>query len=367
MKPYKPSNKAPILGIFLLMLISSFGGTLLGLLAYAISKVIYVFILFPAGLGFIGGLCLYAGIHRGKIRNPVVGIIFGIAISFIIYGTYRYAEYYAFRADGQDFIIQEIEQGYGTSDPEVADLIVDEILFEETGSSGFWGYLILAANKGTSVGRLFRGESFHFGPTLTWIYWLIELLIIIGVSVSATQDGTKAAFCETCQNWYKPKKYLGGVRAEREKLLLQAIMEENFSEVGKLIQEEAPAPSIDIRVQDCDCESNDSVLSVEHVSISKKNKLQYKNVLHGLISPAHRSTLSEYEKQNGLDSLNVDDGEQYTSEVQADETNFDRKQTSSEPSPEKDYTKTRIVLIVLILAIVLPVCFSFLYYSWLSN
>jgi hypothetical protein len=282
----------------------------------------------------------------------------------MIYGTFRYAEYSAFLSEGREILSQEMEQALGRVDPNVVDSVIEEILFEETGSTGFWGYLKFAASEGTSFERLFSGQRFEINPAITWIYWIAELAIIIGVVAYLAYGAASDPFCETCQNWYKPKNYLGGVKPDQANILFQAIQAGDFAEVGRLIQAEASAPSVDVLVQDCHCVANDSILIVDQVSVNKKEKLEYKTIFQGMITSEQREILAENEEKDESDHAGItDEGQQELSHPpsRSDMTGPIQEQVQSSQSVEKDYTRTRIFLIVAILVIVLPFCIAILF------
>ncbi|WP_420640588.1 hypothetical protein [Candidatus Leptofilum sp.] len=354
MHAYKPSNKAPITGIFILLAISIFAGILLGLLTFAISKLIYLIIIFPLGLGIIGGALIgTVGVRRGKMRNPIIGGLFGLLIGLTIYGSFRYAQYNAFRNELRGIIRQEIEQGFIIVDPDMADDIIDQFLFEETGSSGIWGYLKLAAIEGESFGRMFGGQSINIGPTLTWLYWIVELGIIAGIAMSVGYSGAKEPFCETCQEWFGPRTVIGNVKAASTDLLLQTIQIGNFSKVHGMIQENAVAPSADVSILECSCVANDSVLLVESVTINNKGKLEYKTLLQNLIQPAQRDELFQQKKTQ--DDIVLDEIDAFeTTPVPLAEKVSDFPFDNELATETKDYTRTRIFLIIAILLIVLP-------------
>lgn len=343
MQPYKPSNKAPLTGVLLLFFLSIICGILLGLLTFAISNFIYLILLFPMGLGLIGGIITSVGVDKGKVRSPILGGLFGLLLGLLIYGSFRYAEYDYFRKEGQEMLLQEMEQELGYSDVEVANDFIDEVLIEETGSKGFLGFLKLTANEGTSFERLFRSQSIELGAALTWIYWFVELIIIAGVSMFLGHGAAIRPFCETCQEWFKPKRYLGSVEPENSKTLIQAIQSENFTEVGMLMEEDAVAPCMNVSVQECQCEVSDSILVIDRASINRKGKVETKTILNGFITPSQRAILTEYEVE--------EDGE----------IEYDATPQEIPNQEEKDYTRTRIILITLILMIVLPICLAFGY------
>ena len=55
MKPYQPSLAAPPTGLLILLLAVLLGGAAIGALAALLSNLVYVIILFPIGMGWLGG------------------------------------------------------------------------------------------------------------------------------------------------------------------------------------------------------------------------------------------------------------------------------------------------------------------------
>ena len=78
MRPYRPSNKAPLLGIMVLVIYTLVGAITLGAIVFGVSQIIYLIALFPLIIGAIGGAIVAAAVKRGKVRNSAVAILFAV-------------------------------------------------------------------------------------------------------------------------------------------------------------------------------------------------------------------------------------------------------------------------------------------------
>jgi hypothetical protein len=103
-------------------------------------------------------------------------------MALAVYGAYQVMNYVTFRGRLLFEMHQKILEETGRSEPMVANAFVDYALKEETGFSGFPGYLLYMDKQGVTVGKMF-GSGFNLGPFFTWVFWLLEWGIIGWVTV----------------------------------------------------------------------------------------------------------------------------------------------------------------------------------------
>src|SRR5689334_7839184 len=87
MKKYRASGRVPFAGLILLLLGTIIGSLAVGGLVFAVSHLIYLFVLFPLFMGLIGGGILAFVVKRAKVRSPILAGLFGLIQGIGIIGT----------------------------------------------------------------------------------------------------------------------------------------------------------------------------------------------------------------------------------------------------------------------------------------
>lgn len=288
MKPYRPSNKVPGTGWIWLLALSALGGAVVGGAIAFIARWIYLLLIFPALMGFTSGSATTVAIKKGKVRSPLVGLLFGVLAGLMTYGAYHGGEYLLIR---QSFA-KEIEAELGQDmDPTATNTLIEAFLQEQTGSSGFVGYLKFSAKQGLSIGRAgSSSDGIPLNETFTWIYWLIELAIIEAISVIMAKSAAQDPFCETCEQWYGQGQRIGTVANEQSEVFLKALEADQVVQAAAHIQPRAATiPHLEVDQRQCPgCHQGEVVLEVQRYSENKKGEGKQSPVLLGMLS--HRQT-----------------------------------------------------------------------------
>ncbi|MCP4140381.1 MAG: hypothetical protein GY755_08850 [Chloroflexi bacterium] len=274
-----------------------FIGFILGAAVAFISDFFYFAFLFPILIGATAAWILGDVIKTRKIRSKPLIIFLSILMGLIIYGTYHVVSYTNFRTQAKSSFVARAEEEGTLTNQEIFDLskeIVDFSLIQETGESGFLGYILFKAKVGVSIGKVFRSSKLNLGSFFTWIYWLIEFLLITGIVLaSTTKDTNSELFCETCQDWITLKEHLGGIDEESKFQDLQDfIQQKKFNEAGQLLKQAVGVPSIEVYAKSCGCDTVDIKLS--QTSFDINNDVAWRDILNTTISLAQ---LNEF-KQN---------------------------------------------------------------------
>jgi hypothetical protein len=134
------------------------GAIVIGAFVAFLGQAVYLIIIFPLLMGIAGGIFSLANVLRFDIQRRSIAILIGIGLGALIYISYRYSDY---------------------------------LLFIRTLSSAkslaFFDYLRLSAALGTTVGAGVSALRVPFGETATWVYWLVEALLVIGLSAYIAQ------------------------------------------------------------------------------------------------------------------------------------------------------------------------------------
>lgn len=147
------------------------------------SHLIYIVFLFPFVMGINNGKMIVDAVQRAKIRATSQLIFLSVLSAIVIYGTFHYTRYIGFQVKASMEVFSGLSEATEEENLQVTKPFLDYTLEEETGHSGFLGYILYEAKEGATIGRLFRSSSFNLGPVLTWLYWLMEFGIILGVTI----------------------------------------------------------------------------------------------------------------------------------------------------------------------------------------
>jgi hypothetical protein len=291
MRRYQPSKVVRSEDIQLLTLSSVLTGLLVGRIGFAISRVIYIFIFSPILMGAFGGAVIARAIEKGKVRNPTLAITFSALTGLIIYGTLNYGDYFAFRQKASKEIAKEFPQ----VDQVSTNQLTDRFLREKTGLTGFCGYLKYSAQQGQQITIIGHpSEVIKLNETFTWLYWLVELGLIGSTAIAITRPAASEPFCETCQQWYGDKQWLGSVDCNLADNFLNRLETENLTHAGEIVNgrqiRPRSVPRLDIYLQRClSCQISDSVIVINKISLASNRKAQSESILTGMLSSKQKA------------------------------------------------------------------------------
>jgi hypothetical protein len=283
MKPYHPSLATPVRGLFLLILAAVVGSAIFGALVSLFSNLVYLIILFPALMGAIAGGFVAAAVRGGKIRNPAVAIVGAIVAGLVIYGSMWAVDYLQFR----NTVKTELVKDSPKTDPADIEKLIDLGLMMETGQSGFVGYVLYQDQQGVSIGRVTSsGKGVNLGPTFSWVYWGIEILIVLWLAILIGKNPASAPFCESCERWYGKDQLLGTLGASRSKELLALLDGGQFAKLGEELQSNPATPNLGVFMATCgkDCTAGEAFLAVRTQTRDSKGNLTTKDLAKGMIT-----------------------------------------------------------------------------------
>ncbi len=267
-------------------------GVMTGFVVGLFSNLIYLVFVFPLVIGIVNGSIIADLVEKAKLRRPTQVIILSVISAVAIYGMLHYGRYAGFVVSTSSEISSDASEALEVENLSMAKAFLDYALEEETGHPGFLGYMLYRANEGISIGRLARSRSVNLGPVLTWMYWLLELGIILGVTIQKGRKATNARVCEACGSLYGGEKHLGGTTSTNEPLLVELIRQKDFAEMGRLIKKNADLPSIEVYFQGCKiCGKSPSQLVVRHAFQGAKGDLRFRDALQTTLPPAESAQL----------------------------------------------------------------------------
>ncbi|MEA5485642.1 MULTISPECIES: hypothetical protein [Pseudanabaena] len=288
MRTYQPSNIAPSQGVTILAISSLVSGAAIGGATAFISKFIYFIVLFPMVMGFASGAAMGFAVKKGKIRNPLTAISLGVLGGLVTYGSLMYGQYINFQQETETIM----EREYNVTDKNQAKEQINNFLQQETGSSGFVGFLKMSAKEGTSISR--GSSKVKLNDTFTYLLWLIELGIVGFLAASIPFKSANEPFNEEANEWYGEKQWVGSATAESKDELMRLLNMDDMAGASALLssQTDLPTPRIDVYSQSCaGIPFSDSVITVSYVSTNAKKQNESKDLLTGLVSESQRSLL----------------------------------------------------------------------------
>jgi hypothetical protein len=287
------SPKTTVVKIFHI-LVMTFVGVLIGVITSIVSHLIYLVFLFPIIIGFLGAMSIHSTVNKAKIWKTSQGIFLGVVMALVIYGAYHYSNYLAFRLQMIVLMNAEISEAAGEPSAEVANIFTDYALKEETGHSGFIGYMMYKASRGLSIGKMFRASTVNIGPVLTWLYWLAEIVAVAWITSRAGKIASSEPFCEHCNAWFGKEKHIGGVSLQNSAQVVQLCDKRDFSELGKILQKDVELPSLEVYMRSCEtCQTSDAFLDLSRISFGQNGNIQHQSISKMLICPSNKLTLMQ--------------------------------------------------------------------------
>lgn len=174
-------NKS-ILVLTLAVMATLVAGVVIGLVAGFLSNMLYVPLLFPLGMGQAAGWALWKIVRAARVRVRWQAVALGGLAALAVYGGYQALNYVVGHGEMVMAMYEHIQVETGERDVMLANTLVEYGLRQETGFSGFPGYLLYSARQGLRLGQEF-GAGVNLGPFFTWVYWLLELGIIAWIAV----------------------------------------------------------------------------------------------------------------------------------------------------------------------------------------
>jgi hypothetical protein len=240
-------------------------------------------------MGLVAGFIINQAVKFWKIPDALIAVVAAVVLGVALYIALHYGQYLTFLQEART----EIAQEWGISNGADANELIDMLLLEETGTSGFRGYMLLQVDAGFSVGRTTGSSSLPISGPIIWAYWFIEFALIAGIALVAGAGAASKTFCKTCQEWYSTQ-HLGSVRYESAQQFLEAVQHNDFQQAHDMVQTEtAPTPSLEVYLRRCpSCDSSELHLAVEAASVDSRGRPTTREVLDRVISPDQLSALT---------------------------------------------------------------------------
>jgi len=205
------------------------------------------------------------GVRYGKVRHPLLAAAIAVLLGIFAYVMVHYWSYRALPGELAEAF--EEETGIELTVEESKELM-DFVLEEEVGQTGFIGYIKFTAEEGVSIGRVGSGSNFLKLPALlAYPLLLIEMLVSAGAAAMVAMAMAGEPFCEQDDLWYKTRDLLksSGTSASA---IAEAIEAGQYDQIPELIEPPEKALYSQVKINACP-RCRDTYLSV---LVSRENK-----------------------------------------------------------------------------------------------
>ena len=248
-----------------------FGGGLIGLIMALAGSFVYLVFVFPALMGCLGGYYARDAVRVAKIRKTGQVLLLSALMAVMIYGSFHYCMYVALQVKTSLRIFSGLTPALEDENFRIAQLFLDSALQEETGRTGFAGYMLYRAENGFSIGRLYSQNRLAVSSAAAWLYWLVELGIIFWITYRMTGDARRLPHCEACGQQLGKERHIGGTVPSNESLLLDLLERRDLAGLGELLVKDAGLPSVELYMRRCDsCGQSTSLLTVRRARLGTR-------------------------------------------------------------------------------------------------
>jgi len=231
---------APLLMIFLGVIAAVILSLIYNYLIYHLPFVYFNFLLTVSYGGLIGWLVGYLG-QMGKLRNGKVYLLIGLLVGL-------FAEYVSLVS--WIFVMSKHHN----------------LIFSIFGIFNF--------AKEVAIFGSWSIFGFTFKGTLLYMVWLVEALIIVGLTSFVSVECSKLyPFCEKCKRWFKNKITISGLEIPNNvDNFKEALEGGHFSSLLNLGKSKSEADYLQIVLPHCPACGDKHYLSVDIFSNKKKSK-----------------------------------------------------------------------------------------------
>jgi len=277
-------------------------GVVMGGVVSLVKNFLYLILLFPLLMGGVAGYFIKAVVVTEKIRSGLLVVIAGIFAAVLIYGSMFFFDYLQFRRNMAKFIQSQALADYGESpSKEKTQVFIDYILLQETGSSGFIGFILLRAKDGVSISEVGRGNSSATNLGIfTWLFWLVEMAFIGGPAIATSFGKTKDLFCEHCDAWIAEGEHIGGIEPKAMQDVVALIKHSDMAGFIRMLRSDTLLPSVEFYIRACKtCNIFPLHLVGSVISSGRQGQTQSKLILmHALTSSERFALTSELNTKN---------------------------------------------------------------------
>jgi hypothetical protein len=295
--PAAPGPLAMGLRFVALVGLAVLGGAFIGFAAGTVAGIgIYISIMFPLVMGAVGGGVLADGARRLRVGKGPALIALGVLLAVVTYATFHYGSYLLLQYQISAELRAEAPDLTESDSLALSRVILEGTFEEQTGRTGFAGYILYRAKKGVEVGKFYRSRT-NLGPVLTWFYWLLEFVLILGAILGvgrmygAMHEGEEV--CPACGGGYR-ETHLGGAPISSQDDLLERVRRKEFAELGRMLKGDTDVPSLEVYLRGCEaCNQGPARLIVRRASRASGGTLEFTDLFETSLPPGERVRLAD--------------------------------------------------------------------------
>ena len=280
-RPYQPDGGFTASGLITMLGAMLVAGAAIGFAAHFVSKLFYLIILFPVLIGLFLGAVGTRLVKFANLRNPLLGGLAGLVGGAAAMTMMHYFDYQAFRreaaAEAPDIVAvanmppAQRETEYPQfEEPDLARRLV-------AAYASFPGYVDFMAHEGVEI-KKGGSDGLNLGYVGTYIYWLVELLIVAGITFAMVRKQTTEPFCTECALW-KPYRRLGAFGGTSD--VAQAGVTSGDVNAIAAAQPGAINSPLELHVAECaNCRRAEAAVKLEQLSTNQKGQLERQVLAH---------------------------------------------------------------------------------------
>lgn len=298
-KPYQPDNGSTLGAMFGMLLVLSISGMILGFVASFIGQYLYLILVFPLVIGMLQGAIGARMAQKLHVRGLMVGAVAGLIGGLLAMFMMHYFDYQRFKTEmGKAKVAPEV-MALAKMSPEQSSRLINSTEMDATDKEDLWqaikllrvqsmlDYMNLEAERGVQI-KPGHGDTkgANLGYTGSWIYWILEALIVAAITLVVIKGQTTQPYCPRCHLW-KTETLLGRWNAD-PKPLRQAVSSGDLTAIrAALVGNPQAGFNIHVSMATCDqCRENGPVdVKLESVVYDKKGKENKTKMTHVTFPP----------------------------------------------------------------------------------
>jgi hypothetical protein len=288
--PYQADGGYTLGGVFMLIAALAAVGAVLGYIVHIISQWFYLILFFPLFIGFVIGAVGIRMVKVGRIRNPWLGGLAGFLAGIFAMLVMHYSDYEKFRSvmSGAPPALRELAKLPPEELPQdrPPNLTPDQWLHINQmlpllRVESFPQFMDWQATQGVTINGSHGSakSGINLGHTGSYIYWIVEMLIVGIVTFAMVHEATGEPYCRRCDRW-KTSKPLGFIRGDAQ-AITSAINNGDLAALASAQPTQSPA-ALRLTAAACDtCLGQSPIhLKLEQLSQDRKGNTETKKLTH---------------------------------------------------------------------------------------